>query len=357
MSIAALQMVYDELRRLMVAGSDLAANDFRLKKLVPALRKSADKAPVFGKVADGVQSVLTSAPEASAKAMLDLATLVTAILQTQGQTGRKGELEPLETQNVGLTASTTSARVLQPLIDALTSAGSGRLQIITEANERDAFKDLRLVRPAVTAIGDHGEIADYVAEHVLPIYGPAIFGLLEADFSAKGKTADARRLRLMHQLRPQAAAKFVDEALESGSKEVQIAALGCLNGRSDAVDYLLEQSRSRTKAVRDAAYRSLTSIDEPAAVARMIEALESRDVSLVAPRIANHPNAELRQKVEALVDAALTDVLHPPPRPTRRKVTNKKTPAEMTAARVDRLHALLPAALSRARLLVNSASW
>ncbi|MEO1335380.1 MAG: hypothetical protein AAFV29_07035, partial [Myxococcota bacterium] len=313
MSIAALQQVYEELRRLMIAGSDLAADDFRLKKLVPALQKSAEKAPVFGKVADGVQTVLTSAPESSAKAMLDLASLVTAILQTQGQTGRKGALEPLPTQSVGLTASKTSARVLQPLIDALTSTGSGRLQIITEANERGAFKDLRLVRPAVTAINDvYAEIADYVADHVLPIYGSTIFPLLQADFNVKGKSGDARRLRLMHQLRPEAVREIVDEALESGSKEVQVAALGCMNGRSDAVDYLLEQSKSRTKVVRDAAFTSLTSIDEPAAVERLIEALGGRDAALVAPRIAQHPNAGLGQKVLALVEAALDAVLNPP---------------------------------------------
>ena len=67
MSIAALNQVYDEVRRLAIAGSDLAANDFRLKKLVPPLRKSATKAAVFGKVADSVEEVLGSTPKTSAQ--------------------------------------------------------------------------------------------------------------------------------------------------------------------------------------------------------------------------------------------------------------------------------------------------
>ena len=37
MSIAVLTQVYDEIRRLAVAGSVVASGDFRLKKLVPAL--------------------------------------------------------------------------------------------------------------------------------------------------------------------------------------------------------------------------------------------------------------------------------------------------------------------------------
>ena len=39
MSIPALKQVYDETRRLAIAGSVVASGDFRLKKLVPALEK------------------------------------------------------------------------------------------------------------------------------------------------------------------------------------------------------------------------------------------------------------------------------------------------------------------------------
>ena len=76
MSISVLNQVYDEVRRLMIAGSDLGANDFRLKKLVPPLRKSAAKAPVFGKVADNIEKVLGSTSKSSAQSLLDLGSVL-----------------------------------------------------------------------------------------------------------------------------------------------------------------------------------------------------------------------------------------------------------------------------------------
>ena len=45
MSLAILTQVYDETRRLAVAGSVAAAGDFRLKKLVAPLEQAGAKAP------------------------------------------------------------------------------------------------------------------------------------------------------------------------------------------------------------------------------------------------------------------------------------------------------------------------
>ena len=47
MSIPVLTQVYDEVRRLSIAGSVVAAGDFRLKKLIPPLEAAGQKAPVF----------------------------------------------------------------------------------------------------------------------------------------------------------------------------------------------------------------------------------------------------------------------------------------------------------------------
>ncbi len=298
MSIAVVNQTYDEIRRLMIAGSGLAAEDFRLKKLVPPLRKSAAKAPVFGRVADGIEKLLESSPEGSARALLDLAALVTAILYTQGQTGLKGSLEPIGTEGLELTTSEVSGRHLRPLIAALTSPGSGRLEIIRDAYQRDAFNDLRLVRPAIQALDDtYKEIAEFVGEHILPRYGKAIHPQVSQGFRIDGKTADARRLRLMHRLDPEATRDLVTEALEHGSKEVKLAALGCLEGRLDAVDFLLEQSRARSQEVRRAAYASMATIDHPDIVDRLIEHLQSKDVEFIAPYIGAHPNRKLRRAV------------------------------------------------------------
>ena len=60
MSIPVLIEVYDEMRRLAIAGSAVAPGDFRLKKLIPPLEKSGEKAPVFAKVAQAATAVVES---------------------------------------------------------------------------------------------------------------------------------------------------------------------------------------------------------------------------------------------------------------------------------------------------------
>ena len=63
MSIAILNQVYDEARRLAVAGSVVAKGDFRLKKLVAPLEQAGTKAPVFAKVAEAASKVIDGPEE------------------------------------------------------------------------------------------------------------------------------------------------------------------------------------------------------------------------------------------------------------------------------------------------------
>ena len=144
MSIAILNQVYQETRRLAVAGSNLAKDDFRLRKLVPALEKAGEKAPVFGQVAKSIENLIDAKEKEAPSALLDLSSLLIAILYTQGETGSKGTIKPLETVEVNVNTTQTSARMLKPLIEALTTTGAGRLNTITESFERDAFSDCLL---------------------------------------------------------------------------------------------------------------------------------------------------------------------------------------------------------------------
>ena len=210
MSIPVLIQTYDEVRRLAIAGSVVAPGDFRLKKLVPPLEQAGQKAPVFAKVAEAVKRLVESNEQTSAAALLELATLVNSILYTQGETGVEGELTPLPTVELGRPRTQASARVLKPLQEALTTTGSGRLEIIRDGYERGAFHDLRLIAPALAALDDgYAEIADLVAHKILPLYGPAIVPELQANFDPRGRGGHVRRLLLMHRLDPEAARPYV----------------------------------------------------------------------------------------------------------------------------------------------------
>lgn len=308
--MSVIDQVYQETRRLAVAGSNLAADDFRLKKLVPLLRKASEKAPIFGRLADASEELLASKSANSADKLLELSSMVTAIRYTQGQTGIEGKLQPLPKSDLELKPTRTSARVLKPLLDALTSTGSGRLEIICDAYERGLFNDLRLVTPAITAIDDvYGEIGDFIAEKVLRIYGPSIYPRLESGFDLKGKTGAARRLKLMHRLDPDRAQPLVDEALESGSKEVKLAAIACLKGNPKAIGPLIDQANSKIKDVRLAALRSMAEMDKPEIIDALIKALSGNDAGDLANHVRRNRSKKLKsfllEELNRLLDTSL----------------------------------------------------
>jgi hypothetical protein len=305
MSIAVLTQVYDEARRLAVAGSAVARGDFRLKKLLPALDQAGAKAQVFAKVAESARAVIDGPDESSAANLLELASLVTAVLYTQGETGVAGPLEPIETTDLGAATTQAGARVLKPLMEALTNTGSGRLSLIKDAHDRGAFRDLRLVQPAIDGLDDsYPEIADFLAEQVLPLYGTAILPGLRAKYDPKGGRGDARRLALMHALDPAGTHELVTEALDGGSKEVRVAAVGCLGGSADDLSYLVEQVSAKARDVRAAAYRALASMNDPAAADVLKTAIAGKDIDLAAAAIARSKNENLPDLLIAEVTKA-----------------------------------------------------
>jgi hypothetical protein len=309
MSIAVLTQVYDEMRRLAIAGSMVAPGDFRLKKLLPPLEQAGAKTPVFAKVAEAVKAVVESNEATSAPALLELTTLVNAILYTQGDVGASGTLEPIETTDLGAPATQANARVLKPLLEALSSTGSGRLELIRDALERGAFRDLRLVKPALAALDDsYSEIADLIAENALPLYGKAILPELRTTFDPKGKTGHARRLRLMHVLDPAGTRELVKQALEAGSKEVKVVAIECLGGQAEDLAYLLEQAAAKNQEVRQAAYRALADVDDDAAVAALQKALGGKDLDLAADSLHKSRNAKLLDYLIRTAEQELADL-------------------------------------------------
>src|ERR1700722_15734702 len=120
MSIPVLIQTYDEVRRLAIAGSVVAPGDFRLKKLAPQLIQAGQKVPVFARVGEAVTRLVESNEKTSAAALLELISLMNAILYTQGETGVSGELTPIKTIELNRSKTQTSARVLKPLEEELT---------------------------------------------------------------------------------------------------------------------------------------------------------------------------------------------------------------------------------------------
>lgn len=332
MSIAVLTQVYDEARRLSVAGSVVATGDFRLKKLIPPLEQAGAKAPVFARVAECAKAVVEGAEKDSAANLLELTGLVTAVLYTQGETGAAGKLEPIESADLGGEVTQISARLLKPLLEALNRTGSGRYETIEEAHQRGAFRDLRLVKPALNGIDDtYAEVAEFLAEKVLPMYGRAILPELRAKFDSKGTKGHPRRLKLMHQLDPTGTRELVKQSLDAGSKDVKIAAIECLGAEKEDLAYLVEQAGSKTADIREAAYKALAKIDDPAAIAVLAKAITGKDLLMVAEVISESKSDKLADLVVAEVRRGWDEL---------RKIKDKKKVSEAADRLTDLIRAL-----------------
>jgi hypothetical protein len=283
MSLALIQESAKEVRRLAIAGSPLAVGDFRLKKLAAPLEQAGAKVPVFAQVAKAINDVVNGKEADSAVNLLNLSTLLNAILYTQGQSGADGAFRELETFASNSASTRTPARLLKPLVQALTSTGSGRFEIVKSAVERGAFNDLRLIDPAVQALGDvYPELADLVAKKILPRYGPGIVPLLKAGLDLKGKKSDARRLQIMHQLDPDGTLALCKTALEDGSPEVKAAAIACLGQHKDCLALVLEQASAKNKMLRAAALEALAEHDRPEIAKLFIELIKGKALDILA---------------------------------------------------------------------------
>lgn len=288
MSIPVLTQVSDEVRRLSIAGSAVAAGDFRLKKLVPPLEQSGQKAPVFAKIAQTVTQVIDSNEKTAGEALLELSTLANAVLYTQGETGLTGKLEKIDTIDLGQQQSQTSARLLKSVMQALSETGSGRLDTIKEAFERETFRDLRMVNAAVKGLDDpYPDIADFISEKVLPLYGQAILPELREQFNLKGKGGHIRRLKMIHKLDPQGSRELIKQALEEGSKEVRVGAIGCLGDAPEDLPFLLEQAKAKAQDVRLAALRVLGNLNANEAVKVICDIIKGLDSAAYIEAIRN----------------------------------------------------------------------
>ena len=262
MSLSLITETAAEVHRLTIAGSALASGDFRLRKLVPQLESLGAKAPVFGRIAQGVKGVIEEADAAKAgRALLDLATLLTAIQYTQSQHGVEGEIEPMRSAVESWTPTVAGYRSLAAVVEALTSTGEGRLEVVQEAAGRGLFADLRLMQPAIMALGDRfGQLADFVAEQAIPQLGPVVVPLLKAGFDPKGGVAHGRRLRALAAVDREEGRACARAALKGATKEVKVAAILGLRGSEDDLPIILSYVSDRAKDVRVSAFKALEGV-------------------------------------------------------------------------------------------------
>lgn len=295
MSLPILHDLYDDLKRLTIAGSDLAIGDMSLKKKPPVLTKMGEKAPVFSRLA-ALTNALAEAEGSKPDQLLELSQLLSSVMYTMGKSGKEGDIvvEAIDREYpAGL-----SYHKLQPILVALTTKGSGRVEIIQHAEQSGNLFDIRLIRPLMAALDDsYSELADYVAEKVLPMYGRDILPTIQNTFQLKGKKGDGRRLKVIHSLLKEEGLDFYIECVEKGSEHVRNAAIDFLYPYDDAEEIIMEAAKSKKVETRRAAYASLAKRDSDAAAQFLMTALEGKDRELVVQAAMGYSSPKVKESL------------------------------------------------------------
>ena len=134
-------VVYELRERLetaAIAGVNLIAEDFRLKRAVQQMEPLAKASPVFQKIAAMAEKVTQAECEDRAGVLLDTLGLVDAVLCTQATNQLDGELvEPEPGGYAGDIYRKISYGRMAAVLEAFRGTGGGRYAVIEEAHRSD----------------------------------------------------------------------------------------------------------------------------------------------------------------------------------------------------------------------------
>ncbi|MDR2476152.1 MAG: HEAT repeat domain-containing protein [Bacteroidales bacterium] len=264
MKIQALYDLQQEINRLYIAGSKFAQGDPRLQKHVPVLRKLGEKAPVFKKLAEDIEELLQKDARQGADKLASISILLYSVLYTQGETVENDAEEKVQTPAMNINEVNTNYSYLQlkPLIDALVSSHSGRLEVLKDAFERKIFADSRTWQYMDVALADkYSELADYVEKTLIPAIGKPMLPFLLRSFKYEDKTEQARRLRLLYLLGYREIENMTEKILTESLPLLQASAIEIMSANSENETLIVQLADDKNKVVREAAYKALAKLN------------------------------------------------------------------------------------------------
>ena len=267
MSLQALYDLKERLEHAAIAGTSLLNEDFRLRRAVEALVPLAKASPVFAKISAGATALLNAPENERSTRLLDVLSLVDAVVYTQGTTNVPGKLSDLEHGSGSY--EQVSYGELQPLLTALSGTSSGRTSLIREywCNHPEYFSDFRVLPHVVGALGDnYGELADMIGE-ILTMQGSGVIPLLKENFDPAGKIEMARRVRLIAKLAGKSENDWFVSSLTDSKKDIREAIIQTLSLNKENNRLLVDLCQSERGKLREVAMRSLSAMDTEEAAA------------------------------------------------------------------------------------------
>lgn len=292
-----LYNLQQEINRLFIAGSKFAKNDPRLQKHIPTLSKLGEKAPVFAKLSKDLEDLLNTDSQSSAEKLTAISTLLYSVLYTQGTTVETDVPQVEQNPNIPLGEVNTEFSYLQlkPVIKALTTSNSGRLEILTDAFQRNIFKDSRTYPYLNIALGDkYAELCDYVEKTIIPSVGKPMLPFLLQGFQWEDKTENVRRFRLLQQFGYEKISEIIEKIFAESLPNLQAEAINVLSRDTKNEEFITNLASDKNKIVRGAAYRALARLGTSTSIDKLYDLYESN-------KDKNKTNAELITEALSLV--------------------------------------------------------
>lgn len=254
-----LNDLYNETKRLFIAGSKFAKDDPRIAKYIPALEKMGEKAPVLKKLAEKYTALVK---DGQSDSLADAGTFLYAVMATQGASEVIGESMELISNINELPKTKTPYSQLKPILDALTISAQGRYEVIKNAYEKELLNDFRLYKPLVAGLDDkYSMLSDYIYTTVIPEIGTLLIPYLLEQYNKEGKQGDAMRLSLLFKLGYENVWQLAFEAIENGSTITAVSGIKILGADKKNEEYLLMLASDKKSAIREEALISLIRMD------------------------------------------------------------------------------------------------
>lgn len=284
MDIGPIYELRSRLRAAAIAGTGLLSEDFRLKRAAEAMKPLETSSPVFAKIVQTLNELLSPGCPNPAGALLDTITLTDAVLCTLGTFEIKESVTPIEaTKYTKKTVVNTPYTILNPLLEALTTSGSGHYNHIyhTHQTNPELFQDYRVKYALVQALGaSYAELAD-LAESWLKMEDESILPLLIKDFEPNGKKEMMRRISVIDYLAKGSVNDFYLKMLETAQKDMRYALICALRHDTANVDMLFDMVKTERGKNKQAVFRALAAMDDERVSAFFRDKMAKKPVEVV----------------------------------------------------------------------------
>ncbi len=276
---------------IAVAGTQLIKEDFRLKKSIENFSALAEKNPVFKKIYTDLQTMMSAEKEEQVFLLLNILGLIDAVLYTQATSTVEGEVKDLPEYDTFGDIIQIRYSEINPLIEALTTTGSGRMEILqnTIINHPDFLTDYRIINALINDLCDpYGEMADLVysvlegmcMDKAIHIYSPysdyarksfslphinkkQLLMLLKKNFDPQGKKEMVKRLSLIISLAKEDENDWYLSLLDTAKKEVREVAISGLQYKKENISMLLEMVKKERGKAKEEVYKILSKAYTP----------------------------------------------------------------------------------------------